>query len=336
VIHRALFMTLVFSALAVRGQEAPPADTVTVVERIQAEAQSLADFVSSDLAWSFLSEAQRLPAAEARTVYWDHGAERYLSQREFDALKEVSEEEYTARELAAESYYDTKYGTPVAYSRAIDLLGLTGLETLHGARVLDYGYGTIGHLRLLALGGATVVGVDVDSFLAALYSEPSDQGPVQTEQGPVGHVSLVDGRWPASDEAVQAVGEGFDVFLSKNTLKRGYIHPSREVDPRYLIDMGVDDEAYLSHLARILKPGGLALLYNLCPPEAGPDEPYIPWADGRSPFTVEQWEAAGFELLAFDVVDTEPLRDMGERLGWGSAEEMKNLFAWYTLARRND
>ncbi|MFT7463881.1 MAG: hypothetical protein ACI9EF_002229 [Pseudohongiellaceae bacterium] len=314
--------------------DAEPA--LTVVERIQAEAQLLADSVTSDLAWTFLSETQRLPAAEARTVHWDHQQERYLSQREFEALSPSPGDEYTARELSAETYYDTKYGTPVAYSRAIEVLGATGLEDLHGAKILDYGYGTIGHLRLLALSGAKVVGVDVDSFLPALYSEPGDQGPVATIDGPTGDVKLVDGSWPASAETLAAVGTGYDLFLSKNTLKRGYIHPAREVDPSSLIDMGVDDATYLSHLSELLNPGGLALIYNICPPQGGADEPYVPWADGRSPFTEQQWQAAGFELLAFDVDDTEAVRDMGELLGWGDATEMQNFFAWYTLARRGD
>ncbi|HTE06653.1 MAG TPA: hypothetical protein VK824_10685, partial [Planctomycetota bacterium] len=64
-------------------------------------------------------------------------------------------------------------------------------------------------------------------------------------------------------------------------------------------------------------------------------EPWLPWSDGRSPFTREQWEAAGFELLALDTVDHAAARAQGVALGWGSADEMEHgIFAWYTLARR--
>ena len=48
------------------------------------------------------------------------------------------------------SYYTTKYGSPLAYSRPIDLLGQAGLQDVSGRKILDFGYGTVGHLRLLA------------------------------------------------------------------------------------------------------------------------------------------------------------------------------------------
>lgn len=134
---------------------------------------------------------------------------------------------------------------------------------------------------------------------------------------------------------IEAVGDSYDVFISKNTLKLGYIHPAREVDPLMTIDLGVDDETFLAHLHRILVPGGLAMLYNICPPEAGEDQPYIPWADGRSPFSTEAWEAAGFEVLAFSRVDNDAARAQGVTLGWGDASAMEQgIFCWYTLARR--
>ena len=52
-------------------------------------------------------------------------------------------------------------------------------------------------------------------------------------------MKLVHGRFPADPKVVAAVGGGYDLFLSKNTLKRGYIHPAEKVDPRLLVDLGV-------------------------------------------------------------------------------------------------
>ena len=76
----------------------------------------------------------------------------------------------------------------------------------------------------------------------------------------------------------------YDLVLSKNTLKRGYIHPERPTEDRKLIKLGVDDRAFVQAVYDMLEPGGLFLIYNLCPAQAPPDQPYIPWADGRCPF----------------------------------------------------
>ena len=38
-----------------------------------------------------------------------------------------------------------------------------------------------------------------------------------------------------------AVGGDYDLIISKNTLKKGYVHPERPVEPRRLLNLGVDD-----------------------------------------------------------------------------------------------
>ena len=105
-----------------------------------------------------------------------------------------------------------------------------------------------------------------------------------------------------------------------------------------LIDLGVTDSAYVHNLHRILKPGGLALIYNLSPAPSPPDKPYRPWTDGRSPFPKALWESAGFEVLAFDRDDNAAARAMGHALGWdqgSSPMDLQNdLFAHYTLVRK--
>jgi SAM-dependent methyltransferase len=235
-------------------------------------------------------------------------------------------------------YYHTKYGTPLAYARAIDLLGRDEKAPWAGwagRRVLDFGYGTIGHLRLMALNGADVVGVDVDTLLTALYSEPSDTAPLPGIEGPQGNVTLVEGHFPGDAPVRAKVGGGFDLFLSKNTLKRGYVHPSRPADERMLLNLGVDDETYVRAVFDLLKPGGRFMIYNICPPPSPPDEPYKPWSDGRCPFDKELLERVGFEVASFDVDDTPALRAMARLLAWDARHDIDNdLFAWFTLARR--
>jgi SAM-dependent methyltransferase len=227
-------------------------------------------------------------------------------------------------------FYSGRYGTPLAYARAFDLAEGLGFSLAEGGKVFDFGYGSIGHLRMLALSGMSVTAVDVDPLLLEMYKDAS--GPLGK-----GSVQLLNGKFPAEAALVEKAGEGYDLFISKNTLKRGYIHPAREpASPKHVIDLGVTDEVYLAQVAKMLKPGGFFVMYNLCPPKAPADKPYIPWADGECPFTKEQLAAAGFEVLAYDVVDDAPARELGKCLGWHQTG-MKldtDLFAWYTIAKR--
>jgi hypothetical protein len=57
-------------------------------------------------------------------------------------------------------------------------------------------------------------------------------------------VRLVRGRFPAEPKTVAAVGGGYDLFLSKNTLKKGYLRVAEAVDPRRLSDPGAGDATY--------------------------------------------------------------------------------------------
>src|SRR5262249_50579729 len=151
-------------------------------------------------------------------------------------------------------YYTTKYGTPLAYARPFDLIAAAGLTDVAGKKILDYGYGTVGHLRLLASLGADVTGVDVDPFLAELYADPADQGIVKGRSGRDGRITLVHGRWPNEADAYKKVGDGYDLIISKNTLKNGYLHPAQKVDKRMLIDLGCPDLRFVMALYSALKP----------------------------------------------------------------------------------
>jgi hypothetical protein len=110
-------------------------------------------------------------------------------------------------------------------------------------------------------------------------------------------VKLVHGRFPAEAMAVAALGSGYDLFLSKNSLKRGYIDPAKKVVPRLLVDLGADDPAFLKAVAKALKPGGWLVIDNLSPAPNAEGLPYRPTADGRCPFSARDLAAAGFETL---------------------------------------
>jgi len=234
--------------------------------------------------------------------------------------------------LADESlFYSGRYGSPLTYARALDLAEKHGFSPKDGSKVFDFGYGSIGHLRMLAQMGIDVTACDVDPLLPILYTNSS--GPYRN-----GRIQLLDGKFPADSSLVQKAGDSYELFLSKNTLKLGYIHPTREpASPRHVIDLGVSDEVFLQQVASMLQPKGLFVIYNFCPPKAPADKPYIPWAEGESPFTQEQFEAAGFEVLEWNVVDDKPARDLGRLLSWdteGGMDLENGLFAWYTIARK--
>jgi SAM-dependent methyltransferase len=250
-----------------------------------------------------------------------------LSREERRALKPVPIDE--------SFYYTTKYGSPLAYARPLDLVGQSGLDDVSGRKILDFGYGTVGHLRLLAGLGAEVTGVDVDPMLRALYGAPEDQGIVRNRRGPDGRLRLIDGRFPADPAIRTAVGGNYDLILSKNTLKNGYVHPERPVDPRRLLNLGIEDAGFVGTLFQALKPGGRVLIYNICPAPSPPGQPYKNWADGRCPFARELWESAGFRVVAFDRDDSEAIRKVAHALGWDQGEspiDLKtDLFAQYSL-----
>jgi hypothetical protein len=175
-----------------------------------------------------------------------------------------------------------------------------------------------------------------------MYSDPSDTGAIATPTGEQGRITLVSGR--LSEEAVLAeVGTGYDLIISKNTLKRGYIHPPEkvQVDKRMLIDLGVDDATFLRTLFNVLKPGGFAIIYNICPKQAdyqGGGEQYIPWADGRCPFDAELMLKAGFRVCIHDRDDSAAAREMARILGWDQGERgmdlQNDLFAHFTLLEK--
>lgn len=306
--HRLLFVFLAspcaFSAAAQREQE--PAQAGSAVKRMGEDAERLQPLIESEWVREWARSAGGLPPVEPFEVT--------LGER--------------VRKIDEELYYVGRYGSPLAYSRALDLAAAHGLKELAGKRILDFGYGSVGQLQMMALSGAEAVGVDVAPLLPLMYEKAS--GPMAP-----GSVRLVNGQFPADAAVNDQVGGEFDLIISKNTLKRGYIHPAREAPPEQLIQLGVDDGTFLREVHARLKPGGLFVIYNLCPAKAADDQPYIPWADGESPFAREQFEAAGLEVLALDIDDSERARAMAGILGWGSEAELgTSLFAWVSVVKR--
>lgn len=329
--------------------DTPHATTISpTVRRLIDESKALMPLAQSDLAKRFLTATDSLPAVAPRTVYVNEMTREYHSPREFADLPEATRTKLNKTELDDYRYYFTKYGSPLAFFRALDIATSVGMSDVAGKRILDFGYGSIGHLRLLASLGANVTGVDPDSYLDALYSDAGDQGSVPPASGRgrsifggKGSITLAHGYYPKEAAMVARVGQGYDIIFSKNTLKRGYLKPERKADKRQLIDLGVSDEVFLRTLAGALNPGGKIVIYNLYPRPSSPKEVYKPHADGRSPFTREQYEKAGLKVLAFEADDSAAIRRIGRALKWDKNEKNEsidnletNLFAMYTVLER--
>lgn len=310
-------------------------DSTSTIAGLRRDAANVLPLMKTSLARDFLGAAVTLPAIPTRTLFQDTLRRAWYVADDLAPLPDSIRGRIVRREFDDRYYYTTRYGTPMAYARPLEILGEAGVKGVEGMRIADFGYGTIGHLKMLAGLGADVIGIEVDPLLEKLYAFPGDQGDAGDRGG---SLELVSGRFPVDPVVVAAVGGGYDLFVSKNTLKHGYVHPEQEVDPRMRVNLGVDDSTFVHTLAGILQPGGHALVYNLCPAPNGPGLPYRPWADGRSPFPRALWEAAGFEVLAFDRNDDDAAREMGHALGWDRGPSpMKldtDLFALYTLVRK--
>jgi hypothetical protein len=316
------------------SSQSEPAPKIT--DKLKADAASLAPIVSSSLAKDFLAATARLSEPTTRTVYRNREKGTAVSAHDYESMSADARTGFAARECSPEFYFETGYGSPLVYARVIDL---AAPHLAKGAppKVLDYGYGSIGQLQLLAHCGFDAHGVDIEPLFPALYSEPGDTGSMGK-----GSVAIHTGRWPADEALKGAIGGGYALITSKNTLKNGYVHPSppagQTVDPKRLLQLGVSDEVFVAQVHAALNPGGVLVIYNICPPQNPPDKEYIPYADGTSPFSREMLEKAGFEVLAFDARDEPWVLDCFERLGYSEGkprEELsKDYFCWYTIARR--
>lgn len=329
-----LALALVTLLDVVAAQDKEPSTIAKMVE----EARVLRALVSTGPATRFLDVIPELPSLDKpRVVYFDRRSRDAMTEAAAAGKDSTELVGYERIEIGDQFFYYTRYGTPLAFVRPLELLGQAGLDELDGKHIADFGFGSIGQLRAMASAGADVTGIEVDALLEAAYSNPRDAGRIERARaalaGEDGYLRLCFGQFPAEEEIVEAVGDGYHAFVSKNTLKNGYVHPAQEVDPRTLVHLGVDDETYVRVVYDLLVPGGFFLMYNLCPPQS--QDKYIPWADGRSPFARELLESVGFTVLAYNKNDDNAAREMGKALGWDAQMDLeRDLFGVYTLARK--
>ena len=205
-----LLLPAVVIGSAVLGAQDPAAPEPTPVETLRAVAAALRPLVESDLARRFLEATADLPAIEhERVVYWDGTNRSALTPERARQLSEAELEAYREMTLGEQFYYYTAFGTPLAYSRVLDLAAAAGFASAGGKRIGDFGFGGIGHLRLLASLGADVMGIEVLELLRDFYREPGDTGviPRSAAAGPGGDgsLTLLYGSFPGESGMVEEV-----------------------------------------------------------------------------------------------------------------------------------
>lgn len=314
------------------SQPAPPVDPADPhpLAALRAEAGSLRPLAASDLSRRMLDEVADLPVIPPRTLHVAVRPNRAVRAEDLDELPEPERAGLRPFEVTPARYYATFYGTPLVYARLLDLAAEVWGEgaTLEGKRVLDLGYGQLGQLRLWAQMGAAVTGIEMDPILTAMYTD----NPAAAGEGAKGSLRLLECVWPNDALCREQVGGGYDLFVSRNLLKKGYVKPERPTpgfpEP---VGWGTDDAEVLGNLFEVMAPGGLVIVYSLGP---APD-PAQPWSDIANPWPREAWAAAGFEVLAYDADETAWARTMGRALGWEAQMDLeKAVFGVYSIFRR--
>lgn len=299
------------------------------LDQMYRDAASLKEvFVSPD-ALAMLEQARSLPVLEPRTIHVATRPNRGYTQAQFDALGEQEREGLQAFGVDAARYYSTFYGSPLVYARTLDLLSEHAPDfEIDVARVLDLGYGQLGQLRLWAQMGADVLGVEIDPILTAMYDNCAAVGDIED----AGSVTLIEGAWPNDASCREQVGSGYDLIVSRNLLKKGYVKPA-QLNPAFPVPVawGMEDAEAVRHFYDALAPGGVVLIESLGPK---PD-PAKPWSDISNPWDRTAWEEVGFEVLAHDEDESAYARAMGKALGWDAQMDLdEGLFGVFCLYRK--
>lgn len=325
---------------------APAKSAPVGVAKLRADAEAIGPLFESPLAKRFLDATDSGVVTDpgTRNLLYNKKERQWRTYEEGLLMRGPERESYMPKDCDPEFFFETRYGSPMVYARVLEVASKHGAtlapNPVAAPSLLDFGYGTIGHLMLLGSIGVDSAGVDVDSLLPRMYAPEIKTGSIRSAAGGSARLRLFDGQWPKDPAITEAIRTtwpgGFDLITSKNTLKMGYIHPPKEVDPKLLVHLGVEDGEFIQTVFESLKPGGLFVIYNISPRLTGEGEPYKPWSDGRCPFAREALQEAGFEVLAFDEVDDAAVEAIFKALDYPVTDPQgkKDLFAHYTVVKR--
>src|SRR5215471_17452473 len=107
--------------ILVRAAGAEVADT-TALGRLRADARALRPLARSSLGRKFLDATSALAPARARVVWRDSSRTHAWSDREAEALPDTVRARLVRREYDETFYWNTRYGSPLAYFRPLEIL----------------------------------------------------------------------------------------------------------------------------------------------------------------------------------------------------------------------
>jgi hypothetical protein len=326
-----LIQTLAATALVAVSSAAPSLTEDHPLQSLLNDAEQLREIYTSPQAKQMLDQVEHLPVCEPRTIYASFRPNKAFNEDEYNNLSEEQQQKLRKLDITPIDYYSTFYGSPLVYARTLDLLHQHAPDfTINNTNIIDLGYGQLGQLRLWAQMGAHVTGIEIDPILTAIYDDCQAVGDL--EEPNTGSLTLIEGSWPNEESARTQVGDGYDLFISRNLLKRGYVKPEK-LNPNFPPPVGweMSDAEMLGHLYDILSPGAIVIIESLGPK---PD-PQKPWSDISNPWPESAWTKAGFQILAHDQDESTYARTMGAALGWDERMNLEtDLFAVYSMYRK--
>src|SRR5262245_58596279 len=112
----------------VSAQTSAAAPVDSVLLGLREDAAALDSLVQSPLANRFIAATADLPSRAPRKLHFDSTRTHFYNETEFAALSEAEQAPLKSRELSEQFYFTTRYGTPLAYARPLEILAEAGLR----------------------------------------------------------------------------------------------------------------------------------------------------------------------------------------------------------------
>src|SRR5262249_38095709 len=101
--------------------DADPPAKGSMIARLRREAEALEPLVATRLAKDFLKVTSKLPAIAPRTLFFDELTKTWLTEAGAGSLTQDQRRALKPIVVDESFYYTTKYGSPLAYARPLDL-----------------------------------------------------------------------------------------------------------------------------------------------------------------------------------------------------------------------
>jgi hypothetical protein len=117
------------SSPATQSAHAPEKTIEGSVEWLREDARRVRPLVHTPFANRFLDAADSLPHVPPHDVYRSKDKSRWLTADQFTALADAERTSFDRVTVDEPLYYETKYGSPLAYARAFEVLAQHGFAS---------------------------------------------------------------------------------------------------------------------------------------------------------------------------------------------------------------